>query len=187
MNEILKQITIATPIELAEYLERFVSSVENETKGQEFAFKFAIKKVIEELESHLSNFQIAYSLGTQKFCPIENFEVYTKELINTTQMTIDYLQDKCDSYSYKRATVNVECKESPKIEQEEPPTKESEDWIDVKETAKRYPILSFSKIKDPKWRIANNFPYQGYDEKKGLYNGVKFHVSDVEDWIKSYK
>lgn len=40
-------------------------------------------------------------------------------------------------------------------------------WLSAKETATKFG-LSYNRIKDRKWRIENDFPYKGFDEKKVL-------------------
>lgn len=59
-------------------------------------------------------------------------------------------------------------------------------WLSAKKTAAKFG-LSYNRIKDRKWRIKNNFPFEGFDETKGAKNKVSFNTRDVEDWIKNHK
>ena len=59
-------------------------------------------------------------------------------------------------------------------------------WLTAKEASSRY-RLPYNNVKASQWRIENDFPYKGYDEKKGAYNKVIFNSEDIETWVKTQK
>lgn len=178
MDELIVKIATATPLELSEYLNAYLCSIEKECKGVKLAFKLSIQEVIDKLELNLSIYKNAYTLGTLSFCPIKGVTVPTEKLIKSTKMTIDYLLEVSNTYqgngSVERIEEVAEKKEETKV------------WLKPEETAERFG-LSYNYIKDRKWRIRNDFPFKGYDEKKGAYKDVVFYVDDVESWIKRKK
>lgn len=56
-------------------------------------------------------------------------------------------------------------------------------WLNGKELCKLFPVLSYGKVKDRKWRDENDFPYFQED----LYCKVRFNTSDVKQWIDAQK
>jgi len=60
------------------------------------------------------------------------------------------------------------------------------EWLTVDEVVSKFK-LSKNNIKDRQWRIKKDFPYKGFDEKKGAYMKVTFNAKDVENWIYDYK
>ena len=73
----------------------------------------------------------------------------------------------------------IKSKDIPKIEKDD-------GWLSVDAVCAKYGLPKNS-IKSRQWRIDNDFPKKGFDEKKGAYNKVVFNSNDVEDWIKNHK
>lgn len=59
-------------------------------------------------------------------------------------------------------------------------------WLTVDDVVSIY-RLPKNNIKSRKWRIENDFPYKGFDEKKGAYTKVVFSSKDVEKWFNNQK
>lgn len=59
------------------------------------------------------------------------------------------------------------------------------EWLTIDDTVSRY-RLPRNNIKSRKWRIKNNFPYEGFDEKRRPYSSVIFHSKDIDTWIKNH-
>lgn len=59
-------------------------------------------------------------------------------------------------------------------------------WLSVDAVCAKYGLPK-NNIKSRKWRIKNNFPFEGFDETKGSNNKVSFNPKDVENWIKNHK
>lgn len=60
------------------------------------------------------------------------------------------------------------------------------EWLSVDEVAAIYGLPK-NNIKDRSWRIENDFPFQGFDERKGAYNKVIFNSEDVKNWIRNHE
>lgn len=59
-------------------------------------------------------------------------------------------------------------------------------WLTVEDVVSIF-HLPKNNIKSRKWRIEHDFPYKGFDEKKGSFNKVVFNSNDVEEWINGHK
>lgn len=54
-------------------------------------------------------------------------------------------------------------------------------WVNGRELCNLFPMLSYGKVKDRKWRNENDFPYYQDD----LYFKVRYNTADVAKWLES--
>lgn len=60
----------------------------------------------------------------------------------------------------------------------------NDEWLSVDDAVSKY-RLSKNNIKSRQWRVDNDFPYKGFDKRKGAYTKVVFHSKDIEEWIRN--
>lgn len=105
---------------------------------------------------------------------------YCKFVLECVDMQKEYL-DKFVSLINAEAIQDtvIKPKSIPKIEKDD-------GWLSVDAVCAKYGLPK-NNIKSRKWRIKNNFPFEGFDEIKGSYYKVSFNPEHVENWIKNHK
>lgn len=105
---------------------------------------------------------------------------YCKFVLECVAMQKEYLE-KFASLANAEAIQDtvIKSKDIPKIEKDD-------GWLSVDAVCAKYGLPK-NNIKSRKWRIKNNFPFEGFDEIKGSYYKVSFNPEHVENWIKNHK